>query len=82
MVSAVTHILLPGSANWMRLSGVLSDRIISLVVKGKGYKTVVRPVMLYGADTLAVKKVHMKKGWQMILRWMCGVTKQNRKLIK
>ena len=50
----MTHILLPGSANWMRLSGVLSERIISLIVKGKGSKTVVRPVMLYGADTLAV----------------------------
>ena len=60
--------------------GVLSDRIISLIVKGKGYHTFVRPVMLYGAETLGVKKVHMKKSWQIILIWMRGVTKQDRKM--
>ena len=47
--------------NWKRVSGILCDRIISLRVKGKVYKTVVRPAMMYGADTWAVKKAQEKK---------------------
>ena len=34
---------------------------ISLRVKGKVYKTVVRPAMMYGAEMWAVKKAHEKK---------------------
>ena len=42
--------------NWRRVSGILCDRIISLRVNGKVYKTVVRPAMMYDAETWAVKK--------------------------
>ena len=38
------------------VSGILCDRRISLRVNGKVYKTVVRPAMMYGAETWAVKK--------------------------
>ena len=47
--------------NWKRVSGILCDRRIRLRVKGKVYKTVVRPAMMYGADTWAVKKAQEKK---------------------
>ncbi len=57
------------------------DRRISLRVKGKLHKTVVRPTMLYGAETWAVKKAQEKKSAvaeMRILRWMSGVTKLDR----
>ena len=46
-------------------------------VKGKVYKTVVRPAMMYGAETWAVKKTQQKKldvAEMRMLRWMSGVT--------
>ena len=52
----MTHRIQSGWKNWKRVSGILCDRRISLRVKGKVYKTVVRPVMMYGAETWAVKK--------------------------
>ena len=46
------------------------------------YKTVVRPAMMYGAETWAVKKAQEKKldhvAEMRMLRWMSGVTKLDR----
>ena len=70
-----------GWKNWKRISGILCDRRISLRVKGKVYKTVVRPAMMYSAETWAVKKAHEKKldvAEMRMLRWMSGVTKMDR----
>ena len=50
-------------------------------VKGKVYKTVVRPAMMYGAETWAVKKTQEKKldvAEMRMLRWMSGVTNLDR----
>ena len=50
-------------------------------LSGKVYKTVVRPAMMYGAETWAVKKAQEKKldvAEMRMLRWMSGVTKQDR----
>ena len=57
----MTHRIQSGWKNWKRISGILCDRRTSLRVKGKVYKTVVRPAMMYGAETWAVKKAHEKK---------------------
>ena len=70
-----------GWNNWKRVSGILCDRRISLIVKGKVYKTVVRPGMMYGAETWAMKKAQEKKldvAELRMLRWMSGVTKLDR----
>ena len=43
--------------------------------------TVVRPAMMHGAETWAVKKAHEKKldvAEMRMLRWMSGVTKMDR----
>ena len=53
----------------------------SLRVMGKVYKTVVRPAMMYSAETWAVKKAQEKKldvAEMRMLRWMRGVTKMGR----
>ena len=47
-------------------------------IKGKVYRTVVRPALMYGAETWALKKAQEKKlgvAEMRMLRWMCGVTK-------
>ena len=49
--------------------------------QGEVYKTVVRPAMMYGAETWAVKKAQEKKldvAEMRMLRWMSGVTKLDR----
>ena len=48
--------------------------------KGKVYKTVVRPDMLYGADTWATRRgqeARLEVNEMRILRWMCGVTNRD-----
>ena len=58
----ITHRIQSGWKNWKRVSRILCiNRRISLRVKGKVYKTVVRPAMIYGAETWAVKKAQEKK---------------------
>ena len=47
-------------------------------IKGKVYRTVVRPALMYGAETWTLKKAQEKKlevAEMRMLRWMCGVTK-------
>ena len=42
------------------------------------YRTVVRPALMYGTETRALKKAQEKKldvAEMRMLRWMCGVTK-------
>ncbi|KAK3508105.1 hypothetical protein QTP70_014276 [Hemibagrus guttatus] len=39
-----------------KVSGVLCDRTISARIKGKVYRTVVRPAMLYGLETVSLRK--------------------------
>ena len=74
----MTHRIQSGWKNWKRVSGILCDRRISLRVKGKLYKTFLRPAMMYDAETRAVKKAQEKKlgvAEMRMLRWMSGVTK-------
>ena len=63
------------------MKGVLCDKRINPKVKGKVYKTTVRPAMLYGAVTWASKEGQEEKlnvAEMKILRWLCGVTKLDR----
>ena len=46
-------------------------------VKGKVYKTMVRPALLYGAETWATtmgQEARLEVNEMRMLRWMCGVT--------
>ena len=75
----MTHRIQSGWKNWKRVSEILCDRRISLRVKGKYTRQKnLRPAMMYGAETWAVKKAQEKKldvAEMRILRWMSGVTK-------
>ncbi|KAK3525541.1 hypothetical protein QTP86_034714 [Hemibagrus guttatus] len=45
-----------GWNGWRKVSGVLCDGKISARIKGKVYRTVVRPAMLYGLETVSLRK--------------------------
>ncbi|KAJ8710705.1 hypothetical protein PYW08_009220 [Mythimna loreyi] len=52
-----------------------------LKLKGKIYKSVIRPVILYGSECWAVKKTDEKRlhvAEMRMLRWMCGVTRMDK----
>ncbi|XP_070005562.1 uncharacterized protein [Nicotiana sylvestris] len=69
---------------WMKCRltfGVLYDKNVPPKLKGKFYKVVVRPAMLYGAECWQVKNSHVqniKVAEMRILRWMCGCTRRDK----
>ncbi|XP_046987382.1 uncharacterized protein LOC124620330 [Schistocerca americana] len=46
--SKIQHQIKCGWNNWRKISGVLCDKKVSIGLKGKVYKSVVRPPMIYG----------------------------------
>ncbi|XP_046993777.1 uncharacterized protein LOC124605873 [Schistocerca americana] len=63
------------------MSGVNCDKEVSMGLKGKVYKSVVRPAMIYGADTWPITVAQERKMEVVemkMLRWMCGVTRKDR----
>ena len=57
----VTHRVQSGWKNLKRVSGVLCDRIMNVTIKGKVYRTVARPALMYGSETWALKKAQENK---------------------
>ena len=56
----------------------MCDRRMNVKIKGKMYRTVLRPALMYGAETRTLRKAQEKKledAEMRMLRWMCGVTK-------
>ncbi|KAK3516862.1 hypothetical protein QTP70_027082, partial [Hemibagrus guttatus] len=70
-----------GWNGWRKVSGVLCDRKISARIKGKVYRTVVRPAMLYGLETVSLKKrqeSELEVAELKMLRFSLGVTRLDR----
>ena len=67
-----------GWNGWRRVSGVICDKRISAKVKGKMYKTVVRPAILYGLEAAALTKkqeAELEVAEMRMLRFSLGVTR-------
>ena len=65
---------------WRQVTGVLCDRRIPTYLKSKIYRTVVRPVALYGAECWPVIKKHeqiLSTMEMRMLRWSLGLTRWN-----
>ena len=63
------------------MSGVLCDRKLSAKVKVKMYKSVLRPTMLYGMETVAVTERQVGKmevAELKMVRWALGVTRKDK----
>ena len=54
----VNHRIKAGWFKWRSATGVLCDRNMPLSLKGKFYRTTVRPSLLYGTECWANKKQH------------------------
>ncbi|KAF3650119.1 putative pre-mRNA-processing factor 6-like [Capsicum annuum] len=77
----VSHRIGAGWMKWKLASGVLCDKKVPPKLKGKFYRVVVRPALLYGAECWPVKNSHtqrMKVAEMRMLRWMCGLTRRDR----
>ncbi|KAK3552816.1 hypothetical protein QTP86_022562, partial [Hemibagrus guttatus] len=67
-----------GWNGWRKVSGVLCDRKISARIKGKVYRTVVRPAMLYDLETVSLRKrqeSELEVAELKMLRFSLGVTR-------
>ena len=60
---------------------MLCDAKVPIKLKGKFYRTAIRPAILYGTECWAVKSQHENKvgvAEMRMLRWMCGKTRQGK----
>ena len=65
---------------WHQASSILSEKIVPQKLKGKFYRTAVRPAMLYGAECWPTKRRHVQQlgvAEMRMLRWMCGHTRKD-----
>ncbi|KAK3522612.1 hypothetical protein QTP86_027198 [Hemibagrus guttatus] len=70
-----------GWNGWRKVTGVLCDRKISARIKGKVYRTVVRAAMLYGLETVSLRKrqeSELEVAELKMLRFSLGVTRLDR----
>ena len=70
-----------GWNGWRKISGVICYRSLPARVKGKVYSSVVRPIMVYGIETVAVAKKQvevMKVAKMKMLRFTMGVTRKDK----
>jgi hypothetical protein len=66
---------------WREITGVLCDKKMPLHLKSKVYRTVVRPVALYGAEcwpTTKKDEARLSVMEMRMLRWTLGVTRLDR----
>ena len=70
-----------GWYGWRKVSGVICDKRLQAGVKGKVHRSVVRPEMVYGLETVAVKKKQveeMEVAEMKMLRFAMSVTRTNK----
>jgi hypothetical protein len=77
----VRHRISAGWLKWRQASGILCDKKVPQRLKGKFYRTVIRPAMLYGAECWPTKRRHVQQlsvAEMRMLRWFCGHTRRDR----
>jgi len=77
----LSHRIKAGWLKWRQASGVLCDPRVPLKLKGKFYRTAIRPAMLYGAECWSTKRRHVQQlsvAEMRMLRWICGNTRRDR----
>uniref|UniRef100_M8AWF1 Brefeldin A-inhibited guanine nucleotide-exchange protein 2 n=1 Tax=Aegilops tauschii TaxID=37682 RepID=M8AWF1_AEGTA len=75
----VNHRIKAGWMKWRQASGILYDKRVPQKLKGKFYRTTVRPAMLYGVECWPTKRRQVQQlgvAEMRMLRWMCGHTRR------
>ena len=70
-----------GWSNWRKVTGVMCDKRMSARLKGKVFKSVVRPAMMYGLETTPLTKKQekdMEVAEMRMLRWSLGWTRKDK----
>ena len=70
-----------GWNGWRKVTGVICDKRIPARVKGKVYKTVVRPSIMYGLETVPLTKrqeADLEVAEMKMLRFSLGVTRMDK----
>jgi hypothetical protein len=57
----LSHRIKASWLKWRQVSGILCDLRAPLKLKGKFYRTVIRPAMLYGAECWPTKRRHVQQ---------------------
>jgi hypothetical protein len=57
----VSHRIKVGWLKWRQASDILCDPRVPLKLKGKFYRTAIRPTMLYGAECWPTKRRHVQQ---------------------
>jgi hypothetical protein len=81
IVENVSHRIKGGWLKWRQASSVLCDPRVPLKLKGKLYRTAIRPDMLYEAECCPTKRRHVQQlsiAEMRMLRWICGHTRRDR----
>ncbi|MED6123750.1 hypothetical protein PIB30_118080 [Stylosanthes scabra] len=74
----VNHRIQAGWLKWRSASDFICDKKVPLKLKGKFYRTTIRPAILYGTEYWAAKGEHEHKlsvAEMKMLRWMSGHTR-------
>jgi len=74
--------LLQHGKKWKELSGVLCDRRMPVAVKGKVYRIMVGPVLVYGSEAWTLKRregERLERTEMRMLRWILGFTLRDKK---
>ncbi|RCV13281.1 hypothetical protein SETIT_2G334300v2 [Setaria italica] len=58
---------------WRQVSGILYDKRVPLKLKGKFYRTAIRPAMLYGAKCWPTKRQHVQQLSVAEMRMLCWI---------
>jgi hypothetical protein len=77
----VRHRISAGWLKWRQASGVFCDKRVPQKLKGKFYRTVIRPAMLYGAECWPTKRRHVQQlsvAEMHMLRWYCRHIRRDR----
>jgi hypothetical protein len=74
----VSHRIKSSWLKWRQVSDVLCDPRVPLKIKGKFYRAVIRPAMLYDAECWPTKRRHVQQlsvADMRMIRWICGHTR-------
>jgi len=77
----VRHRISAGWLKWRQASGILCDRRVPQKLKGKFYRTAIRPAILYGAECWPTKRRHVHQlsvAEMRMLWWFCGYIRRDR----